>query len=214
MTWHVDGLVVPSQCAPSSDQPFTLQLQQGSHPTARHQHIMASREILLRFIVIGFGDRNPKEWTHKRSVPASLTASFPAETTLAYQQQFREEATKIVTQYQAECEEKAGKVCVACHGRSATPVITPCSYLHIPEEPFINIIIQPTCNAQECRTAAAKVMEDTMGGVDGSNEVNKNICAACGKEGDLKRCSKCKSIGYCGVDCQRRNWKWHKRVCA
>lgn len=175
---------------------------------------MANCEILLRFMVIGFGDGNPKEWTHKRSVPASLVASFPVYNTPAYQQQFREEVTKIVSQYQAECEEKAGKVCVACHGRSASPVITPCSYLHIPEEPFINIIIQPTCNAQECRTAAAKVMEDTMGGGGAGVEVDEKVCAACGKEGDLKRCSKCKSAGYCGVDCQKRDWKLHKKFCA
>jgi hypothetical protein len=174
---------------------------------------MATQEILLRFMVIGFKDKNPKEWTHKHCVPASLVAST-AKNTPAYQQQFREEVTKIVSQYQPECEEKGGKVCVACHGQSCTPVITPCSYLHIPEEPSIIIIIQPTCNAQECRTAAAKVMEETMSGFDDGDEGNKKVCPACGKEGELKKCSKCKSVGYCGVDCQKKNWKWHKRVCA
>jgi len=28
------------------------------------------------------------------------------------------------------------------------------------------------------------------------------------------RCSKCKSVAYCGVDCQRRAWPNHKKRCA
>ncbi|KAJ6520705.1 hypothetical protein DFH09DRAFT_1287438 [Mycena vulgaris] len=36
--------------------------------------------------------------------------------------------------------------------------------------------------------------------------------AGCGKEAD-SRCSGCQSARYCGAECQRRDWKTHKKVC-
>nr|XP_039274729.1 ubiquitin carboxyl-terminal hydrolase 19-like [Styela clava] len=43
-------------------------------------------------------------------------------------------------------------------------------------------------------------------------------CAKCGKCEDelgfkIKRCLKCKSVGYCGQDCQRSDWPQHKLKC-
>ncbi|KAJ7211625.1 hypothetical protein GGX14DRAFT_448903, partial [Mycena pura] len=39
-----------------------------------------------------------------------------------------------------------------------------------------------------------------------------NCGAGCGKHATL-RCSGCKSILYCGVECQTQNWKIHKKDC-
>ncbi|KAJ7836710.1 hypothetical protein B0H13DRAFT_1733411 [Mycena leptocephala] len=39
-----------------------------------------------------------------------------------------------------------------------------------------------------------------------------NCDAGCGKHADL-RCSGCKSVRYCGVDCQKLAWKTHKKDC-
>ncbi|KAI8930811.1 hypothetical protein NX059_011834 [Plenodomus lindquistii] len=40
-------------------------------------------------------------------------------------------------------------------------------------------------------------------------------CAQCGKSPDsLKQCIKCHSISYCNKDCQKANFKTHKKVCA
>lgn len=42
------------------------------------------------------------------------------------------------------------------------------------------------------------------------------VCTECGEAGPetvLKRCSRCKSIEYCSVDCQRKNWSHHKTQC-
>eukprot|EP00986_Skeletonema_menzelii_P016714 scaffold15585_cov162-Skeletonema_menzelii.AAC.7 len=38
-------------------------------------------------------------------------------------------------------------------------------------------------------------------------------CSVCGKDGASKRCSRCKSSSYvvCNVECQRSDWKRHKR---
>lgn len=39
------------------------------------------------------------------------------------------------------------------------------------------------------------------------------ICSVCGKDGASKCCSRCKSSSYvvCNVECQRSDWKRHKR---
>jgi hypothetical protein len=37
-------------------------------------------------------------------------------------------------------------------------------------------------------------------------------CAQCGKIAN-KWCSKCKNVKYCGVDCQKLNWGFHKQNC-
>ena len=40
------------------------------------------------------------------------------------------------------------------------------------------------------------------------------ICETCGKTGsDLQQCAACKSVKYCDVHCQRKNWKSHKKLC-
>jgi len=38
-------------------------------------------------------------------------------------------------------------------------------------------------------------------------------CGECGKLA-TQRCSKCKNSWYCSRDCQLRQWKKHKPVCA
>ena len=45
-------------------------------------------------------------------------------------------------------------------------------------------------------------------------------CANCKKTAtaanlaSLKACAKCKTTQYCGRDCQKADWKTHKKVCA
>lgn len=38
-------------------------------------------------------------------------------------------------------------------------------------------------------------------------------CVACGKTGKTKKCGGCGKVYYCGKDCQRKHWKWHKPDC-
>jgi hypothetical protein len=46
---------------------------------------------------------------------------------------------------------------------------------------------------------------------------NPKICNFCGKQKTLqetlKKCGRCKKIFYCGVTCQRKDWKTHKKIC-
>ncbi|ORY39306.1 galactose oxidase [Rhizoclosmatium globosum] len=40
-----------------------------------------------------------------------------------------------------------------------------------------------------------------------------SICAFCGKENILRKCSGCKAVGYCNAECQKSGWKEHKKDC-
>ena len=45
-------------------------------------------------------------------------------------------------------------------------------------------------------------------------------CATCKKTAAdygltyLQQCPKCKTIDYCGCDCQKADWETHKKICA
>jgi hypothetical protein len=38
-------------------------------------------------------------------------------------------------------------------------------------------------------------------------------CEVCSLTENLKKCSKCKSVFYCGLECQKLDWKNHKLIC-
>jgi hypothetical protein len=45
--------------------------------------------------------------------------------------------------------------------------------------------------------------------------VDRQACAACGVSSvKLLNCGRCQNENYCGVDCQKRAWKTHKKVCG
>eukprot|EP00877_Chromochloris_zofingiensis_P012924 jgi/Chrzof1/7886/Cz02g40010.t1 len=68
---------------------------------------------------------------------------------------------------------------------------------------------------QTFQTAKANVMRHLQQQQQGSVQpYDDTACAACGQAADeLKRCSRCKGIWYCGRDCQRMDWPRHKTEC-
>ena len=38
-------------------------------------------------------------------------------------------------------------------------------------------------------------------------------CARCGRDGNLRACSRCCRIWYCGHDCQKAHWREHRTGC-
>ncbi|KAH6953734.1 hypothetical protein BKA56DRAFT_604793 [Ilyonectria sp. MPI-CAGE-AT-0026] len=37
-------------------------------------------------------------------------------------------------------------------------------------------------------------------------------CKVCGKTEEIKRCGRCKVVGYCGKEQQKADWKVHKKI--
>mmetsp|Transcript_11137 Transcript_11137/g.30770 ORF Transcript_11137/g.30770 Transcript_11137/m.30770 type:complete len:159 (-) Transcript_11137:84-560(-) len=48
----------------------------------------------------------------------------------------------------------------------------------------------------------------------GQPAANPNSCATCGTLDNLKRCSVCKRVLYCSVQCQKADLQRHRQVCG
>ena len=45
------------------------------------------------------------------------------------------------------------------------------------------------------------------------DDSTNKVCGSCGQDGLLLKCGGCKSIWYCDVKCQKKDWKRHKSTC-
>ncbi|KAF2028575.1 hypothetical protein EK21DRAFT_23089, partial [Setomelanomma holmii] len=121
---------------------------------------MATRPIPFRFTPLN--NSGGSEWTHTHPIPTSLIVPPYLQNTPVYQEQFRSTISSIIPQFQSECDAKAGAHCCNCNGTICSSVLTPCSYLHVPNEPFINVFVQPICDAPVCKNAARLIMQEIM----------------------------------------------------
>lgn len=39
------------------------------------------------------------------------------------------------------------------------------------------------------------------------------VCQVCGKTEEIKKCTRCEMVGYCGKGHQTEDWKIHKKIC-
>lgn len=67
------------------------------------------------------------------------------------------------------------------------------------DEPAIDINFTKGSGALELDVKVAKI---------------KMGCKSCGKSTGLSRCGRCKKVHYCSPDCQKKDWKDHKGICA
>ena len=43
--------------------------------------------------------------------------------------------------------------------------------------------------------------------------MERYICAGCGSPGAMNKCSRCRSVYFCGKECLHAGWKMHKKEC-
>ncbi|KAH7089613.1 hypothetical protein FB567DRAFT_547188 [Paraphoma chrysanthemicola] len=176
---------------------------------------MATRPTLFRFCASNH--EGGAEWESTYPIPSSLFVPGSVQNTPLFKEQFRAALLSIMPQLQPECDSKAGTICVNCNNPSSTSKISPSSYLHVPNEPFIMVFVQPICSEPECSLAAQRIVDVTMDqAMEEARDEDARLkkCDACWETGGLKKCTKCKSVAYCGTECQKKAWKHHKKECA
>ncbi|KAH7083864.1 hypothetical protein FB567DRAFT_530111 [Paraphoma chrysanthemicola] len=47
----------------------------------------------------------------------------------------------------------------------------------------------------------------------GRGERGESVCRNCGREGGLAICKRCKGVRYCSVECQKVDWRGHRKGC-
>ena len=82
---------------------------------------------------------------------------------------------------------------------------------------YLSPLYEVDVSKESWEETIAKMIEDmAKTGFPSEPEiVQKQKCMKCGLEGEsVRRCSRCKKISYCSPECQRADWKQHKKNCV
>ncbi|KAF2083192.1 hypothetical protein K490DRAFT_70055 [Saccharata proteae CBS 121410] len=201
-------------------------------PTSAATASSTTRSIPFHFLV---SSNPPRKLTHHRDVPTSLLVPEPDPTL------FVETLTDALAESYEECKDAAPKSCEVCARVADRVIQTPVSFLHV-DEPAANeagrsdaqaeaqaldhglgkrveLILTPVCASTECAELARQRVRRVVEGMQEPQEPKEGPkdmrCRSCGKSGEtMKRCTGCGRVRYCGRECQRRDWKRHRRECG
>ena len=132
----------------------------------------------------------------------------------------------IMQEHEVACHAASNPKCQSCGSPTVKVLQTPMSWLHIVDEPFINVLVNPMCDKSECEIRTRQQIQDIIAEVTAEvqgaeelagrlrNTVEILLCKVCGETEKAKRCARCKVVAYCGKEHQKADWKVHKRVCA
>ena len=113
---------------------------------------------------------------------------------------------------QAVCPHEKDGVgqCLGCRGRSTR--VKQRTFTMPEPRPHIKMFSNAVCDREKCRSKAdgLKVKDSSMYGPTHGGD---GSCAGCGKEGAGSKCGNCKSVDYCGKECQKKQWKTQKVDC-
>ena len=61
---------------------------------------------------------------------------------------------------------------------------------------------------------AVRKLEDIAGDAQMLRLLARKRCAVCDKLCAVKKCGRCRHVGYCSKGCQREHWAQHKLACT
>ena len=67
---------------------------------------------------------------------------------------------------------------------------------------------ESSVSRDSCTARRARAAESAR-----ASKRDTGVCAACGADGELKRCARCDCVAYCDAVCQREHWKTHRSHC-
>ncbi|KAI9745918.1 MAG: hypothetical protein M1818_000599 [Claussenomyces sp. TS43310] len=185
---------------------------------------MATRPVRFEFHC----DSDQKlKFTHH--VPRSLVAADAnaQQSDPQYMQTFVATLQPIMQEHQAACRAASSAQCSNCGAPAWTVLQTPMSWLHLVDDPFVNVWVNPVCRKPECEGRTRQKIQDMMelmmgegqgpvsaGAGAARNTVEILPCRVCRKTEATKKCAQCMLVAYCGREHQKADWKVHKRLCA
>jgi len=134
----------------------------------------------------------------------------------------------IMKEHEAACLAASSPKCQSCGSPTVKILQTPMSWLHVVNNPFVNVFVNPVCNKNECeirerqeiQNMIEEVTEDVRdevaerGAGGPENPLEILVCKVCGETEKAKRCARCKVVAYCGKEHQKADWKVHKKICV
>jgi len=172
---------------------------------------------------------NPKTPSFTHDIPTKLIGA--AKDDPQSQEAFVKVIRPIVFQhYQAAlaASQPESEICGAPTKQAA---LSPVSWLHVAEDPFVTVLANAICNKPACDTkvrqkvqglmtelSAAAPTRSSAGGGQAEASKERKIgeimpCRVCKKVENTLRCSRCNTAFYCGKEHQKMYWPFHKAAC-
>ena len=133
---------------------------------------------------------------------------------------FQEAVEPILAKHKLDCLRASPKQCIECNSPTTQAFQVPNSSLHHSKdtdgkEPTVQVLVLPLCDKPSCaEAAAAKMQVFQQRALAGQQRAERGVCEVCEKMEGTKRCGGCKTVSYCGAECQKKDWKRHKRACG
>lgn len=184
---------------------------------SRHLFIMATCTVHFDFFC-----SEAKTLTYRHSIPSSLITNTSAKgKDTRYNELLRKTVEPIMKEHEEACRNAfQAPVCNSCGSPANMVLQSPMSWLNGGEgEPLIGVWVTPFCGKGRCETRLRQEVQEEMDEnfQDNSGPAGQCIeimaCQVCGRTEGIKRCGRCKAIGYCGTDHQKADWKVHKMMC-
>lgn len=171
-------------------------------------------------------EKAPEKLIFIHDVPRMLVTRTAAEAQNdpKYVETFAEAIRPIMLGHEAQCRALSHPKCRSCGSPTVKVLLTPMSWLHIVDDPFVNVWTNPVCDKAACEMLERQKISDMMalmssapvsstGGSSTGTALEIMPCKVCGDTKETKRCGQCKSVAYCGREHQKADWKSHKEIC-
>src|SRR5947207_14475902 len=104
------------------------------------------------------------ELKYVHNVPRSLVTptAQAAQRDPEYVKNFVNTIQPIMQEHEAACRVASNPKCQSCGSPTVKILLTPMSWLHIVDEPFVSVFVNPVCNKSECEMRTRKQIQDMM----------------------------------------------------
>lgn len=167
---------------------------------------------------------------YSHNIPRSLVAAIDPRGApdAAYMKTYMNTIQPILEEHEPACRAASSAQCGQCGARTAKILLTPMSWLHVVDNPFVNIFANPVCVNDACDAKTRQQIQDMMAlltsnGVahpqaetssPGTNSEEVLLpCRVCDNRDKTFRCARCKAVAYCGKEHQKADWGMHKKDC-